>query len=214
MTVSSTPPSTRPEAHITGLLRRGAYALCLPLLCGLALTMPRALAADPATGGAPAAVSSAAPVPQLRREEAGWELSADLDLPLSPTLESALQRGVPLHFTLRLVVTKPRWYWLDDDLVDIRRDYRVSYHALTRQYRVSTGALALSYPGLPEAMRAIASLRSWLVADAARFRPGERYRARLELRLDGSRLPRPFQINLIGPGEWSSDVETEWEFAP
>jgi len=190
------------------------------LLLMLACALQPVIAADPpapATGGngAPGAVASATLLaPQLRREEAAWELSADLDLSLSPTLESALQRGVPLYFTLRLEVTKPRWYWLDAELVDIRREYRVSYHALTRQYRVSTGALALSYPGLAEAMRAIASLRSWPVAEAGRFKPGERYRARLEFRLDGSRLPRPFQINLIGPGDWSSDVETEWEFTP
>ena len=188
-------------------------ALALVVVLGA----PPALSVEPAApvaNGSPVAPAGPLGAPQLRRDESGWELSADLDLPLSPTLESALQRGVPLHFTLRLVVTKPRWYWLDDDVVDIRREYRVSYHALTRQYRVSTGALALSYPSLAEAMRAVASLRSWLVADAGRFKVGERHRARLELRLDGSRLPRPFQINLIGPGEWSSDVETEWEFTP
>ena len=100
------------------------------------------------------------------------------------------------------------------ELIDIQRDYRVSYHALTRQYRVSVGALALSYPNLAEAMRAVASVRGWPVAEAARLRPGERYRARLDLRLDSSRLPKPLQINLIGPGDWSSEVATEWEFAP
>ncbi len=190
--------------------------LAIALLAGLG-AQPVA-AADPpvAVPGAssPGTGANGAPVPQLRREESGWELNADLDLQLSPSLESALQRGVPLFFTLRFVVTKPRWYWLDAELADIRREYRVSYHALTRQYRVSTGALALSYPTLGEAMRAVSTLRGLAVAEAARFRPGERYRARLELRLDGSRLPRPFQINLIGPGDWSSDVETEWEFAP
>jgi len=153
-------------------------------------------------------------VPQLRREDANWELSADLDLQLSASLESALQRGLPLYFSLRFVVTKPRWYWLDAEVVDIQRDYRVSYHALTRQYRVAVGALALSYPNLTEAMRAVASVRGWPVAESARLRTGERYRARLELRLDSSRLPKPLQINIIGPGDWSSEVATEWEFAP
>ena len=190
----------------------------LGVLLLFAAALSPAIAADPQpqppAANGPTASGSSAPAPQLRREDAGWELTADLDLQLTPSLESALQRGVPLYFTLRFAVTKPRWYWLDAELVDVRREYRVSYHALTRQYRVSTGALALSYPSLAEAMRAVVSLRSWTVADAGRFRPGERYRARLELRLDGSRLPKPFQINLIGPGEWSSDVETEWEFTP
>jgi len=181
---------------------------------------PPIQAPGPAGGGSPvgnngtSAISNGTPVPQLRREESSWELSADLDLQLSASLESALQRGLPLYFTLRFVVTRPRWYWLDAELVDIQRDYRVSYHALTRQYRVSVGALALSYPNLAEAMRAVASVRGWPVAEAARLRPGERYRARLDLRLDSSRLPKPLQINLIGPGDWSSEVSAEWEFAP
>lgn len=162
----------------------------------------------------PTAASGNAPVAQLRREDAGWELAADLDLPLSATLESALQRGVPLYFTLRLTVTRPRWYWLDAEIVDVRRDYRVSYHALTRQYRVSTGALALSYPSLAEAIRAVTRVRSWVVADPARLPPGERYRARLDLRLDGGRLPKPLQVDLLGSGEWSSASEIEWELVP
>jgi len=168
----------------------------------------------PATAPVTVANGNGAPLPQLRREDGNWELGADLDLQLSPSLESALQRGLPLYFTLRFVVTRPRWYWLDAEVVDIQRDYRVSYHALTRQYRVSVGALALSYPNLAEAMRAVSSVRGWPVAEAARLRTGERYRARLELRLDGSRLPKPLQINIIGPGDWSSEVAVEWEWAP
>lgn len=202
---------------------RAAARLLLAALMFTATAVQPARAADPPAqppGQSSPGVSAnpangnGAPSPQLRREDANWELGADLDLQLSASLESALQRGVPLYFTLRFVVTRPRWYWLDADVVDIQRDYRVSYHALTRQYRVSVGALALSYPNLAEAMRAVASVRSWPVAEAARLRPGERYRARLELRLDSSRLPKPLQINLIGPGDWSSEVATEWEFAP
>jgi hypothetical protein len=191
----------------------------------LALTLAEAWGADPALPAAPntpTATSPEAPspsangggTPQLKREDGNWELNADLDVQLSPTLESALQHGLPLYFTLRFTLTKPRWYWLDAELVDLRRDYRVSYHALTRQYRVSAGALALSYPTLAEAMRAVAGVHGWVVAEGARFKAGERYRVRLELRLDGSRLPKPLQINLLGRGEWSTDAEVDWEFAP
>lgn len=216
MTVSSTPLSTRRP-------RRAEVAAAFAV--SLALTLADAWGADPASPTAPSTPSVNAPTtappvtngagsPQLKREDGNWELNADLDVPLSPTLESALQRGLPLYFALRFTVTKPRWYWLDAELVDLRRDYRVSYHALTRQYRVSTGALALSYPTLAEAMRAVAGVHGWVVAEGARFKAGERYRARLELRLDGSRLPKPLQINLLGPGEWSTDAEVDWEFAP
>jgi len=208
MTVSST---LRSKRCLTATDRLPVVALALALATGPALS------ADPTpqTATSQASTTSAlAGSPQLRREDGTWELSADLDLQLGPTLESALQRGLPLYFALRLQITRPRWYWLDAELVDQRRDYRVSYHALTRQYRVSSGALGLSYPTLAEAMRAIGRVHGWAVADGGRLKAGERYRARLELRLDGSRLPKPFQINLLGPGDWSTDVEAEWEFAP
>lgn len=208
MTVSST---LRSKRCLTATDRLPVVALALALATGPALS------ADPTpqTATSQASTTSAlAGSPQLRREDGAWELSADLDLQLGPTLESALQRGLPLYFALRLQITRPRWYWLDAELVDQRRDYRVSYHALTRQYRVSSGALGLSYPTLAEAMRAIGRVHGWAVADGGRLKAGERYRARLELRLDGSRLPKPFQIDLLGPGDWSTDVEAEWEFAP
>ncbi|MBU3693231.1 MAG: DUF4390 domain-containing protein [Rhodocyclaceae bacterium] len=226
MTVSSTPRSSRclPAADRLWALvaLRPAKGRALALAVALLLTVVPAVAADPPTpsaapaqAGAPTISAAAAPgTPQLRREDNGWELTTDLDLQLSPTLESALQRGLPLYFTLRLQITRPRWYWLDAEVVDVRRDYRVSYHALTRQYRVASGALGLSYPTLAEAMRAVASVHGWAVAESSRLKAGERYRARLALRLDGSRLPKPFQINLLGPAEWSTDVETEWEFTP
>ncbi|NCU85387.1 MAG: DUF4390 domain-containing protein, partial [Betaproteobacteria bacterium] len=61
------------------------------------------------------------------------------------------------------------------------------------------------------ALRSIGSVRGWVVADPARLKPEQRYRARLELRLDRGRLPKPFQINLFG-GDWSTDTDHEWEF--
>jgi hypothetical protein len=216
MTVSSTLPSSRclqaaDRLRVTATPRLAIQtALALAALLVLAAIAVPARAADPA----PQTAASAPGTPQIRRDDGSWELSADLDLQLSPTLESALQRGLPLYFTLRLQLSKPRWYWLDAEVIDARREYRVSYQALTRQYRVASGALGLSYPTLAEAMRAVASVHGWAVAEYSRLKAGERYRARLELRLDGSRLPKPFQINLLGPGEWSTDVETEWEFTP
>ncbi|MCF8191438.1 MAG: DUF4390 domain-containing protein [Burkholderiales bacterium] len=222
MTVSSTLLSTRPRALLPG-------DPCHPTLWRWSLLFVALIAtaavqaADPplqvvpqgaAVAVAPAAGLGGTVAPQLRREDGQWELGADLDLQLSPSLESALQRGLPLYFTLRLLVTRPRWYWLDAEVIDLQRDYRVSYHALTRQYRVAVGGIALSYPNLAEALRAVSSVRGWPVAEAARLRPSERYRARLELRLDGSRLPKPLQITAIGPGDWSSEVSVEWEFAP
>lgn len=149
----------------------------------------------------------------LRRDDSGVELDADFDLQLNPSLEQALQRGLPLYFDYRLTVSRPRWYWLDDDVLDATREVRLTYHALSRQYRVSIGSLHLGYPTLPEALRGIGRVRAWPVGEAGRLKPEQRYRARLSIELDASRLPKPFQINLIGSGDWTLDGRYEWEFS-
>ena len=41
-------------------------------------------------------------------------LNAEFDLALNPTLEEALQKGIPLYFVLEFELTRPRWYWLDE----------------------------------------------------------------------------------------------------
>ena len=42
-----------------------------------------------------------------------YVISSEIDLQLSDELRNALERGVPLFFTLELRVYQPRKYWLD-----------------------------------------------------------------------------------------------------
>ncbi len=150
----------------------------------------------------------------VRVESASLEADAEVELQLNPTLEQALQRGIPLHFELRLEVTRPRWYWLDEEVLVARREYRLAYHALTRQYRLSSGSLHINHGSLADALRSIARVRNWNVGEAALLTPGQRYRASLSLRLDRARLPQPFQIDAFGSGEWSIEGGQTWEFIP
>jgi hypothetical protein len=146
---------------------------------------------------------------RLEHGDDGYQLSTDISVTLSPRLAEAVTRGVALYFVLEFEISRPRWYWLDEDVVERSQTYRVSYHALTRQYRVSTGALHQSFDTLDEALKLIGRLRNWHVIDYSRLTSGESYVAALRLRLDVTQLPKPFQLSAMSNRDWT--LESEWQ---
>lgn len=149
----------------------------------------------------------------LAAEDAGMVLSADLELRLNPVLEEVVQRGVPLYFVAEFELTRPRWYWFDESLARSILTYRLSYHALTRQYRLSTGPLHQSFATLEEAVSVMSRIRGWLVADKGIVEAGETYHAAFRMRLDLSQLPKPLQVTAIGSKDWNLGSQwSRWAF--
>lgn len=149
--------------------------------------------------------------PQISAGDDGYVLSADFKFELNPRLEEAVTKGVVLYFVADFELNRARWYWLDETLASRSQTYRLSYHALTRQYRLSTGGLHQSFLTLQEAMQVLSRLRNWTVVDRAEksIRPGETVDASLRMRLDVTQLPRPFQITALGNKEWS--LGSDWK---
>jgi Domain of unknown function (DUF4390) len=166
---------------------------------------------------APAARADTIPVKfaELRIEEGEVLLNAEFDLTLNPTLEEALQRGVPLYFILEFELTRGRWYWFDEKVGQTSLTYRVSYNALTRQYRVGSGLLAQTLGSLEEVERYIGRVTSRPVARADGLAKGMRYEASIRLRLDVAQLPKPFQVNALASREWTLASDWyRWSFVP
>lgn len=149
--------------------------------------------------------------PQVVASEDGHVLSADFNFEFNQRLEEAVAKGVVLYFVAEFELSKPRWYWLEEKAVSRSQIYRLSYHALTRQYRVSTGGLHQSFSTLSDALLVFSRIRGWLVIDKSdkSVRVGEPYQAALRLRLDLNQLPRPFQITALGNKEWS--LSSDWK---
>lgn len=141
-------------------------------------------------------------------------LDADMSVELNPVLEDVVSRGVPLYFALEFEITRPRWYWFDEKVGGASLNYRLSYHALTRQYRLSTGALHQNFASLDEAVRILSRLRQWPVAEKNQLAPGETYDAALRLRLDLGQLPKPIQVSALGSREWNLNSDwLRWRFS-
>jgi hypothetical protein len=150
---------------------------------------------------------------QLTVARDGVELSADFDVTLTPRLENALHRGVALYFTTEFECTHPRWYWFDERIASVSRSTRISFHALTRTYRLGAGALHQSFPTLGEALRVLGRVRHWVVLANDQLRPDTTYVAAVRMRLDVSQLPKPFQVSALANPEWSLTSEwARWEF--
>jgi hypothetical protein len=146
-------------------------------------------------------------------EEGGFVLAADLAFDISPRLEEAVGKGLTLHFVAEFELSRPRWYWFDEKVVQVSQTWRLTYHALTRQYRLSTGALHQSFPSLDDALRVLSHIRKWTIAERDRLVAGETLDASLRVRLDTSQLPKPFQVEALSNKDWilTSDWK-RWSF--
>jgi hypothetical protein len=177
----------------------------------LALLFAAFAALSPSAHADPIAVRSA----ELRADEDAYVLNVEFELTVNPTLEEALQKGIPLYFVFEFELLRPRWYWLDEKVLALSTQHRVSYNALTRQYRVATGLLGQTFDSLDEVERFLSRVTSRRVANLDQLAKGTRYEAAARLRLDVNALPKPFQVSALASREWSLQSEWHrWSFTP
>ena len=161
--------------------------------------------------GAPtAAVADGVQVRQAALVDSGkdYYLEAEFDITLTPTLEEALSKGVPLYFLLQFELNRKRWYWFNDEVAVSEQEYRLSFNALTRQYRVAVGTLYENFVTLRQALGFLSKVRIGPVAETESLTKGARYTAGVRLRLDDAQLPRSFRVSAVGSREWS--VGSDW----
>jgi hypothetical protein len=190
MTASITPSCKSIAEHC----RLALVALVLMI----ALLLP-----GPARAEAPA-VRYAEIVP----DNGDYVINADVALSLNPRIEDAIEQGLTVNFVAEAAVESPRWYWFDDTLATGRLEFRLSYHPMTRSYRLGIGNLHQSFNTLDAAVRTMLRIRRWYIAPMRTLTPGESYNVRVRFRLDNGLLPRPFQVSTLGSKDWQ--IETDW----
>lgn len=135
--------------------------------------------------------------------EEGYVLEAEFGIAFTPTVEDALNKGVALYFQLEFELIRPRWYWFNDHVADVRQEYRLSYNALTRQYRIGVGSLYQNFRTLAEALELMSRVRRSLQLEPGALASDTAYTAALRMRLDTAQLPKPFQFGALGSREWN-----------
>ena len=156
--------------------------------------------------------------PSIERGDDGAYLSATLDFALSPGMEDALSRGMPLTFVLQAEVMRERWYWYDKKVSGVERYFRLTYQQLSRRWRlhvssapiqsISLGVtLGNSYDSLSDAMLAVQKINRWKVADTLLLQKDVKQRLDLRFRLDLSQLPQALQFGNQANSEWNINFE-------
>lgn len=145
----------------------------------------------------------------LRAVEDGLVLDVDFEFELTPRLADVVSNGVPLYFQVEFELSRRRWYWFDERTASARLQLRLSYHALSRQYRLSTGLLQQNFPSLEEALNVLKHVRSWLVVDRTVGFYDTDYDAAVRMRLDANLLPKPFQLSAMTSRELQ--LESTWK---
>ena len=153
--------------------------------------------------------------PQFTASEDGYSLAADFNINFNTRLEEAVNKGVVLYFAADFELTRARWYWFDEQIIRHSKTFQLSYHALTRQYRLSTGALHQSFASLDEALRVMSHLRNWQVLDKGEINAEQTYLAALRMRLDLTQMPKTFQVSALVNKEWNLSSDwLRWSFIP
>ncbi len=187
---------------------RRSWLLALVAFCSL-LVAPDAACADPL----PVEIAQL----RLERLDDGVFLSAQVKFDLPPVVEDALLKGIPVYFVAEAHLYRDRWYWYDKKLATTVRHMRLSYHPLTRRWRLSVtqGGAAWSGAGVSlnqnfetmrDALSALSRLSHWKIADATDIELEARHNVDFSFRLDLSELPRPFQIGILGQTDWAISV--------
>ena len=146
---------------------------------------------------------------RLHALEDGIALDANFDFELSQRLADVVANGVPLYFRVEFELTRRRWYWFDERAAARELQLRLSYHALSRQYRLSTGLLQQHFPTLEEALNVLKRVRNWLVVERTVGFADADYEAAVRMRLDTALLPRPFQLSALTSRELH--LESNWK---
>lgn len=148
---------------------------------------------------------------ELASADGSYTLDVNYEVTLSHTLEDALLRGVPLHFVVDFELTHPRWWtfglW-SHTVAALRQQHRLSYNALTRQYRISFGSLHQNFDTLDEALAVIGQVHRRLAMKKDDLDSDTVYNAAVRLRLDTSLLPKPLQIDALGSRDWN--LSSDW----
>lgn len=115
----------------------------------------------------------ASDLPQMRVQQQGVTLLLDAQIPLAmpEETEAILRRGVPLVVVQEVKVLQSRWYWQEEVLTRARRDWTLSYQALTQRWRVMLrqGEQVEQFEDARSAWAFLTQVKQWPIGDVTQL---------------------------------------------
>ncbi len=142
--------------------------------------------------------------------EGVYQVNAIIVYELSTEALDALESGVPLTFSVDVVILRSRKYWLDEKVAVLKQQFQLRYHALSDQYilaNLNSGAIN-SFPTLKGALTVMGSMVDLPLFDDKLLNPSLAYFGRMRARLDIDSLPAPLRILAYVKAGWR--LTSDW----
>jgi hypothetical protein len=143
-----------------------------------------------------------------------------LDLTLNRRTEEALNKGIPIDIAIDIKLVRYRWWWSNVVITDVALSRRLQFHALSRQYLVSSrrdGEPIESFGTLAQALAHLGDLSAFTIPLTAKkeLLPDARHLMVLRARLDIEALPVVMRPLAYTTPSWRlSTGWTEWPVQP
>jgi len=154
---------------------------------------------------------------QPKISEQSLTFSGNLDLGLSPKVEEALAKGIPLEVVIDVRLYHQRRYLWDKKIASWTLRRRIQYHALSGQYLISEGEgeteTRESLLTQQEALKQLGSLSDLKLALTETLSEGD-YSADIRVSLDIEALPTPLRPVAYTSFAWHLNSGwTSWKVA-
>lgn len=147
---------------------------------------------------------------ETRLEDGVYLLDASLDYGLTDTVVEALHSGVTLTLLLSIEIKRDRWYMWDENIAELRQQYKLKYFALSKKYVLSftnTGIQEI-HTSLDSVLMSLNNLADFPLLDAALVSADSRYIVYLKIQLDIEALPAPLRPVAYFSSEWR--LASDW----
>jgi hypothetical protein len=153
----------------------------------------------------------------MRLADGYWRLTARIDYHLTDKALAALDNGVALTFRVEVSASRVRRWWTNKEIIDVERDWQLSYEPLTKRYLVKypDDREETSHATLFGALNAMGRVQGLPIVEASRMNANETYEVAIRAVLDQRTLPGPLQMLAFWGGGFSLESDWyEWTMAP
>ena len=119
-------------------------------------------------------------------------------------VKAALSNGIEVSFTLELQLQRNQANWLDTTIASLMREFRLKYHALSKQYVLIEveQEYERSFPDLYSAFSYMGQLHNIVLANIDVLELNQIYYVRARARLVSENLPLPLRIKSYFSPAW------------
>ena len=152
-----------------------------------------------------------------QKDGAVYFLNAVFEIDLPPYIVDSFEQGFDIPLVMEVEVYRDRSFWLDDQVVYLKQQYRLQYHPVMNSIsllNVNQGNHRY-FGSLPEAVRHLSALLGYPLLDGNNLLADETYHARLRFGIDANEIPIPLKSSSLWKNDWELESDwMEWDILP